>query len=40
MNVKPGDKITVKIKGKEYETIIDEGGIQRFVKNPLFAFLV
>lgn len=31
---KPGDKIMVKVGGVEYETVIDEHGTQRFVKNP------
>ena len=31
---KPGDKIMVKVDGVEYETVIDEHDVQRFVKNP------
>jgi len=31
---KPGDKIIIKVGGIEYETVIDDAGTQRFVKNP------
>jgi len=33
-------RIKIKISGKEYNTIIDEKGIQRFIKNNLICFLV
>lgn len=36
---KPGDVVTVKVGGKEYETIFDENGVQRFRSNTVIDFL-
>lgn len=33
-------EIIVKVSGIEYPTVIDEHGIQRFIKNRLFCHLV
>ncbi len=38
--MKPGDVITVMVGGKEYETIVDQYGFQRFRTNKLFCHLV
>lgn len=38
-NVKPGDKIKIKIGGREIETIIDPHGIQRLPSNPIYKGL-
>jgi hypothetical protein len=32
-------KIKVKVNGKEYDTIIDKEGVQRFVKNDVIDYL-
>ncbi len=37
---KPGDIIVVKVGGKEYETIIDDNGVQRFRENTALRALV
>ena len=39
MKHKPGDKIMVKVGGQEYETIIDEYGVQRFIANGVMKVL-
>jgi hypothetical protein len=39
MNFKPGDVIKVKVGGVEYETVIDDRGVQRFRRNELFCHL-
>lgn len=39
MEFKTGDEIIVKVAGKEYKTIIDEHGIQRFETNSLIRHL-
>lgn len=36
----PGQEVIVKIAGKEYKTVIDERGVQRFSKDPLLYHLV
>jgi hypothetical protein len=36
---KPGDVITVKVGGKEYDTVIDEQGVQRFKENGVLKYL-
>ncbi len=36
---KPKDEIIVKVGEKEYSTIIDERGVQRFKKNSCLEFL-
>ena len=38
--LKPGDEIVVKIGGREYKTVIDSRGIQRFPVNTLFVHLL
>ena len=35
-----GDHIPVKVNGREYMTVIDEHGVQRFVANPIVAAFV
>ena len=37
---KPGDMIMVKVGGVDYETFIDNKGVQRFKKNKLLSYLV
>lgn len=37
---KKGQKITVKVGGKEYLTVIDKQGTQRFIANKLMRHLV
>jgi hypothetical protein len=39
-NKKPGDIIIVKVGGKEYETIIDDNGTQRFRQNTALRALL
>lgn len=36
---KPGDKITILVNGKPYETYIDEDGVQRFPTNTVLDYL-
>ena len=38
MKTKPGDVIKVKVDGVEYDTIIDEHGVQRFKRNPVLDY--
>ncbi len=33
-SLKPGDRLTVMVGGQPYETIITEGGVQRFIEDP------
>lgn len=40
IKLKIGQKITVKVGGKEYLTIIDKNGTQRFKENKLLRHLV
>lgn len=40
MKIKPGDSVKIKINGREFETIIDENGTQRFPNNNLVRHLV
>lgn len=40
MEVKPGDKIVVKINGVEIETVIDERGVQRLPRNKVIDFMM
>jgi hypothetical protein len=37
---KPGDVVVVRVGGKDYETIFDENGVQRFRKNGVLTHLV
>ena len=39
MEAKPGDIIPIKLDGVEYQTYIDERGVQRFYENPDNAIL-
>jgi len=39
MKHKPGDKIIIKINGKEIETFIDESGFQRLPHNKIIGYL-
>lgn len=39
MDFKPGDHITVKVGGVEYDTVIDEHDVQRFIADPLIQKL-
>ena len=36
---KYGDEIIVKVGGKEYKTIVDEEGVQRFPENKLLCYM-
>ena len=40
MKAKPGDIIMVKINGKEYTTVIDSDGVQRFKANSIVRHIV
>jgi len=40
MEYTTGDHIPVKVNGTEYDTVIDERGVQRFVGNPIVAAYV
>jgi hypothetical protein len=39
MEFKPGEKVMIKINGREIETVIDPGGIQRLPCNRALAML-
>jgi hypothetical protein len=39
MNTKPGDVIIVQIEGKDYKTVIDNRGVQRFPGNSVLQYM-
>lgn len=40
MDFKPGDHFTVKVGDWEYDTVIDDRGVQRFVANEAVSLMV
>ena len=40
MDIKAGDHFIVQINGNDYDTVIDEHGVQRFVPNRIVAAFV
>lgn len=38
--LRAGSKVTIKINGKEIETVIDKGGVQRLPSNRIFRYLI
>jgi hypothetical protein len=40
VKVNPGDKITIKIGDQEIETTVDEYGVQRLPRNPIYDGMI